>query len=228
MNYEGVKQSEKVILMKVTSRGRPETLKQTVIKYKTLASNPHKMLWVFTFDADDKSITNRYLAELHTLIPTAIFDFIPPSNKITAINSSVPIKGWDILLNISDDQLPIQNKYDDVIRNAMPDHLDSSLWFSDGHQMRINTQEILGYKYYKRLNYIYNPLYKSFFCDNESTQVALNLNKIIKSHKCIIQHFHPGWNKNSHIKNDSLYLHNNKFWKEDELTFKKRQLNGFL
>ncbi len=200
--------------MKVTSRGRPEILRQTVAKYIELATSPHLMRWVFSFDDDDQSD--------YSGLQGLVF-FNKPSNKIQAINSNVPDDCWDILLNISDDQIPIMRGYDDVIRNSMPDDLDASLWFNDGWQMRINTQEIIGRNYYHRFGYIYNPVYKSFFCDNESTAQAIKLGKSIKDGKCIIKHFHPGWDKNSHIKRDELYNRNDKYWAEDEATYNRRK-----
>lgn len=221
MNYTGVKQSDFTLLMKVTSRGRPEICKNTIERHKNLANNPSKMLWILSVDDDDKKIYE-YLDIKGVVIMTN-----PPSNKITAINSNVPEKGWDILLNISDDQIPIIQGYDDIIRNTMPLDLDASLWFSDGWQPRINTQEIVGRKYYERFGYIYNPIYKSFYCDNESTIIAERLGKQIKSPKCIIKHFHPGWDKNSHIKMDELYRHNDQFFGSDGLIFKEREKNGF-
>jgi hypothetical protein len=221
MNYTGIKQSDKVLLMKVTSRGRPEICKNTIERYKYLAANPDKMLWILSVDDNDPKIYE------YCDIKGVILMTNPPSNKITAINSNVPETGWDILLNISDDQIPIVQGYDDIIRNTMPDDLDHSLWFNDGWQPRINTQEIIGYNYYKRFGYIYNPIYKSFYCDNESTIVAKKLGKLIQSPKCIIKHFHPGWDKNSHIKMDDLYRHNDQFFGSDGLIFKQREANGF-
>lgn len=238
MNYTGVKQSDLVILMKVTSRGRPNVLLNTVSEYVKKANNTIKMVWCFSFDDDDKTVSNLLISEIYKLVGRRVL--IAKGNsksKIEAINKDVDSvqewmgagdsNVWDILLNISDDQIPIVQGYDDIIRNTMPLDLDASLWFSDGWQPRINTQEIIGYNYYKRFGYIYNPIYKSFYCDNESTIVAKNLGKQIRSNKCIIKHFHPGWDKNSHIKMDDLYRHNDQFFGSDGLIFKQREANGF-
>jgi len=215
----------KTILMKVTSRERHQILQNTIFKYIELANDLDNMVWLFTCDEDDQDtvlMCNQLnLKNKHVIVGTS-------NNKIHAINRDVDlIQNWDILLNISDDQLPVVKGYDDMIRQNMPNDLDASLWFSDGWQPRINTQEILGRAYYDRLGYIYYPEYKSFFCDNESTEVAKRLNKLVISNKCIIKHFHPGWDANSHIKQDSLYARNNHNWQHDEGLFNYRESINF-
>lgn len=228
MNFEGLKHhSDKVILMKVTSRERPRTLESTIKKYIELAADIDKMVWLFSCDRDDYYTIE--MCRSFDLKNKLICGDNLSSDKINAINRDVNyIDKWDILLNISDDQIPIVKGYDEIIRKTMPNDLDASLWFSDGWQPRINTQEIVGRKYYERFNYIYNPLYKSFFCDNESTEVAVKLGKSIKSNHCIIKHFHPGWDKSSHIKRDALYNKNDKYWKHDEDMFNFRKEQGFI
>jgi hypothetical protein len=217
--------TDKTILMKVTSRDRHEVLMQTVNTYLKLSLNPDKMIWLFSLDTDD---LNTIDAVKGLKIENKRIFIGDSENKIHAINRDVEfVDGWDILLNISDDQLPVVNGYDDIIRKTMPNDLDASLWFSDGWQPRINTQEIVGREYYNRFGYVYNPLYKSFFCDNESTEIAEILGKSIKVNKCIIKHFHPGWDSNSHIKRDALYVKNDAHWQHDEELFKHRQSINF-
>jgi hypothetical protein len=215
----------KVILMKVTSRERPHSLIQCVNRYIELANNTNDMVWLFSFDTDDQLTT----PIINQLPKNSEIVFGHSENKIHAINRDVNNFGsnWDILLNISDDQLPVVKGYDETIRNFMPDHLDVSLWFNDGWQTRINTQEILGRKYYERFNYIYNPEYKSFFCDNESTLIAEKLGKLIKTNQHIIKHFHPGWDKTQKQRQDNLYTKNDKYWNEDQETFNKRKSINF-
>jgi hypothetical protein len=73
----------------------------------------------------------------------------------------------------------------------------------------------------------YNPEYKSFFCDNESTEIGKQLGKLIYNKTCLIKHFHPGWDSNSHIKKDALYAKNDAYWQHDEDLFKHRQSINF-
>ena len=214
------------ILMKVTSRERPYKLRQCVEEYRKFAENTELMSWVFTFDEDDYQVNEKHYFEVWSSVglPVSV-NLHERTNKITAINSDVPETDWDILLNISDDQLPIERGYDNRIREAMPDHLNASLWFFDGWQRRINTQEIVGYNFYKRFGNIYPPYYKSFFCDNETTDRAGK--DLIRINKCIIKHFHPGWDASLRGVTDDLYKANDKYWDEDKQTYFKRKAQNF-
>lgn len=216
----------KVILMKLTSRERPDILIKTVSEYIRLANNTKDMVWLFSLDEEDLLCSNdEFLIKL--------FESLEPDNitrcyckrslsKVDAINRDVNyfLPEWDILLNISDDQRPIVKGYDDIIRDTMPEHLDASLWFSDGSP-RINTQEIIGKAYYDRFGYIYHPDFKSFYCDNLATDLALFQGKCIKSSKQITDHLHPAWKKTNSIPMDDLYRRNQKYWDEDKATYER-------
>jgi hypothetical protein len=221
---------EKTILMKVTSRERPQQLIDCVKKYIELAENPHKMVWLFTFDKDDNTaIDVMKETQAHIYISNYVGYLEQSSDKINAINRDInifPLK-WDILLNISDDQFPIVKGYDNLIRSSMPDDLDASLWFYDGHQRKINTQEIIGSKYYQRFNYIYYPEYRSFFCDNEAKEVADKLGKLRRFKECIIEHQHPGWSQKYASRRDDLYKRNDQHWKHDEDLYNYRKSINF-
>lgn len=222
----------KKILMKFTSRDRFPTLMKCVVEYYRLANNPKDMFWLFTFDDDDTTLNLEELHQMMKYLNVGYEVFCGVSySKIHAINRDVykiHNNNWDILLNISDDQLPIVQGYDDFIRDAMPDSLDYSLWFNDGHQSEIITQEILGRKYYDNQGYIYYPAYKSFFCDNESTQVAEKHGKLIKFQSCIVKHFHPHWGLNEHIQQDELYKKNDAHWEHDKELHFKRKADGIF
>lgn len=229
MQFLGVKQSEFKILCKVTSRSRPDQLLNVVGEYLKRAANPVRLCWLFSFDEDDLTANEELFRRIGGIVQTdrLVISKLPSDGKISAINRDVndyPFE-WDILLNISDDQIPEVNGYDNIIRNAMPEDLDASLWFFDGAQPRINTQEIQGRAYYDRLKYIYYPGYKSFYCDNEATEVAQRLGKLIKSGECLIRHHHPAIIKS--VRNDALYDRNQKFWDHDKALFHSRKVNQF-
>jgi hypothetical protein len=226
----------KVILMKFTSRERYDILKRCVSEYYKLANNRKDMYWLFTVDFDDPTFNSEDFSFF--LFELGVYKYSISRghsvSKIDAINRGLELvtdlfPSWDILLNISDDQFPIEQGYDDIIRNQMPDDLDASLWFFDSHQTRINTMEILGRKYYDLQGHIYQPEYKSFFCDNEATAVAKHLGKLIFNETCIIKHLHPDWNEKSiHPTTDGLYQRNSKFWEHDEELFNKREACNFF
>jgi len=225
--------SDKIILMKVTSRERPEQLMRCIEEYHKLADNPRQMVWLFSFDIDDEKMQARKEEITSLMFKLRLVANIVWANsvsKIDAINRdflTYKDNNWHILLNISDDQLPVVQGYDDIIREAMPDNLDASLWFSDSHQNDIITQEILGKWYAVKQGYIYYPAYKSFFCDNESTDVATLKGKLLKFDQCIVKHFHPVWGANNHIKEDELYKRNDTHWQHDMSIYNHRKANNF-
>jgi hypothetical protein len=143
------------------------------------------------------------------------------ANKIDAINRDMELAGaWDVLLLASDDMIPEAQGYDDIIREKMkatyPD-LDGVLWFNDGYAgEKLNTLVCMGSQYYKRDGYIYNPAYKSFFCDNEFMETATARKRQTYFPECIVRHQHPA---NTGGSDDDLYKHNNKYWNEDEKTY---------
>ncbi len=212
--------------MKVTSRGRPTELIKAIKSYVDLAADTQNMVWLFSFDEDDKDYYKKeFVEQIGHIVPgSPSIIFGTSTDKINAINRDVNefYRHWDVLLNISDDQLPIVKGYDEYIRRAFYIHgLDKSLWFHDGHQYDISTQEIVGRTYYERDRFIYDPRFKSFFCDNWSNYVARARGCQIRNPKCIIKHLHPAWEKSTHMTNDFLYQRNNKFWDQDRAMFHK-------
>lgn len=219
----------KQILCKVTSRSRPSELLYCIENHLNLASDPTALTWLFTFDTNDDKYNSVAFCDsiAHIINGDVHFVFGDSVSKIDAINRDVnEFEGhWDILLNVSDDQIPIIKGWDSIIRDSMPNNLDASLWFSDGWQHRINTQEVIGRTYYQRDKYIYHPGFKSFFCDNLSTMVAQKRGCLLKKDQCIIKHFHPGWSKESHMKLDEVYNKCTKDWSHDEGLFNQLKDN---
>jgi hypothetical protein len=218
------------LLMKVTSRKRPSELLICIDKAIQLSDNPEQLKWLFSFDVDDTLMnTKEFISEIRKRIytPTICVDY--STDKINAINRDVNEHrvDWDILVNLSDDQLAERKGWDSIIKNAMPEHLDASLWFNDGWQDRINTMEIVGRNYYNRFNYIYYPEYKSFYCDNEATEIAIQLNKCVKSSECLFRHYHYACTSNSHMKKDETYIKAEANWTHDQTLYKQRKLINY-
>lgn len=202
------------ILLKVTSRSRPEQLLRCVEAAISLAKRKDLINIVYTFDDDD---VDQPITKLSALHPFSQFYFGKKSTKIEAINRNVPEEGWDILVNLSDDQICRRQDWDEIIRAAMPEDLDGSLWYFDGGQMRINTMEIIGYNYYKRDGYIYHPGFKSFFCDNLATDVAKKRNKLFVFNNNLFFHEHPAIVKGKAW--DALYKESVPNWDHDKMLY---------
>lgn len=205
------------ILLKVTSRQRHNQLINCIKTAIDLTERKDLISIVYTFDEDDKSEElNKSLLEIH---PDSQFFYGTKQTKIEAINRDVPESGWDILVNLSDDQICRRQGWDEIIRKSMPEDLDGSLWYFDGAQMRINTMEILGFNYYKRDGYIYHPGFKSFFCDNLSTDVARKRNKLFVFQNNLFFHEHPAVIKGKAW--DSLYKESVPNWDYDKMLYEK-------
>jgi len=149
-------------------------------------------------------------------------------SKVEAINADMKDENFDVLFLISDDMIPIQPGFDIVITENMqryfPD-LDGALHFNDGFQggQKRITLSIMGKKLYDRFGYIYHPVYKSFFCDTEFTDVVYKMKKVVYIPTVIVKHkWHGGPNSD-----DALYRHNSKLGKNDRKMYDKRRKEGF-
>lgn len=203
------------------TRGRPQKSVETLKKYIQFASNLSKLKVIVSVDEDDQTVKIDSYTSIHPCI-TVISG--PPKGKIGAINRDVPDPStWDILLLASDDMIPVVKGYDERIRTEMNTHFpdtDGVLFFNDGYQKyKLNTLVICGSAYYKRFGYIYNPEYKSFFCDNEFMDEANLLGRQTYIHDTIIKHEHPA--NTISVKYDTLYSKNQSDWENDQQIYSK-------
>jgi hypothetical protein len=185
------------ILVKFPTRDRKEKFFEVLQKYYDFALDKKNIVFLITLDTDDTSMNCDEVKERLNKFENLNFVFGTSKNKIDAVNRDITDGDWDIILLASDDMIPNQLGYDDIIRNRMKENFadtDGVLWFNDGFQgNKLNTLCILGKKYYKRFGYIYCPEYKSTWCDNEFMDVANILKKQKYFDNVIIKHEHPDW-----------------------------------
>lgn len=212
------------LLIKYPTRGRFKKSLETLKKYIEYANNMDNIRIIVSLDSDDiENIVNKqeYL-NLHKNIEIKIGT---PEGKISAINRDINYEDFDILLLASDDMIPVKKDYDIIIKNYMNKYfsdLDGVLFFNDGYTgPKLNTLVICGKQYYKRYNYIYNPIYKSFYCDQEFTDEAFKLKKQKYINEIIIKHEHP--NNLGKKVNDNVYIKNNLYWESDKLTYESKK-----
>jgi hypothetical protein len=221
------------LLIKFPTRERKEKFFSVLDNYINLASNIKKLGFIITLDLDDITMNNDQVKEkFESYKKNGIklaYHYENNKTKIQAVNANINyILGWDILLLASDDMIPIEKGYDEIIRKDMTKNFpdtDGVLWYNDGGQNRINTLCILGKRYFDRFGYIYHPEYNSLWCDNEFTEVSLSLNRVYKSDKVIIEHAHPVYNKSSY---DYLYIRNENYKDIDRLIYEKRKAKNYL
>ena len=217
------------ILLKCPTRSRPNKVLQTLSSYVRLANHTELLGIAVSCDTNDTSMKN--VSELENIIRRCAWSRIFYSDnhsKIEACNANMNEIDWkwDIVVLVSDDMIPQIRGYDDVIRNHMkakfPD-TNGILWFNDGCQEnKLNTLCIYGREFYNSQGYIYNPEYKSLFCDTELTDQCRNEYKFKCEYipYCIIRHEHPG---TGYGGMDSLYATNQRFWSQDMFTYIRRK-----
>lgn len=221
------------ILLKCPTRSRPGKVTETLKKYVNLASKKNLIGVALSCDEDDISMTRGSAQEevRKILAPVEwhrIF-FSPNKTKIEACNANMNEidYAWDIVVLVSDDMIPQISGWDEVIRNHMKAYFPDThgiLWFNDGCQGdKLNTLCVYGRKMYDFFGYIYEPSYKSLFCDTELTDRCRgDLAKYCRYVPyCAIRHEHPGTGFAQNM--DSLYARNQRFWSQDMYTYIQRK-----
>ncbi len=217
-------------LIKFPTRERPKQFFHALDKYYSLASGKNELHFMITCDANDSTMNNTEVKNRLDKYDNLTCIFGASKSKVDAINRDLDQCGdFDVLLLASDDMVPVEQGYDEVIavsfRQHFPD-LDGVTWFNDGFQkQRINTLCILGKKYFDRFGYIYHPSYTSLYCDNEFTEVANRLNKQVYIDRVIIKHEHYLWNRK--VQRDALYQRNDNFYAVDKRVFMQRKAQNF-
>jgi len=213
------------ILVKLPTRERFDKFRPLLLKYME-TSWTSNVRYLITLDVDDPD-KEKYV-EFCEKMPRVEYKIGYSRSKIDACNRDMSDSGqWDICVLASDDMVPIVNGWDEILIKEMTEHFpdtDGILYHSDGFQERTNTMCILGCKYYNRFNYIYNPVYKSFYCDNEFQAVGDRLGRQKYFKECLFKHEHPA---NTGAENDKLYNKNNKLYDLDKKVYTIRSRNQF-
>lgn len=218
------------ILLKFPTRGRPQQFLKTLIGWLENAADLSRISVLVSYDDDDPSMTSDIIAKAEALHPAVVCVRGISKTKIEACNRDLASYSgdWDVVLLISDDMWNRRHGWDTVIRDKMAQYFpdtDGALWFFDGSQTKINTLECVGQKRWERFGYLYHPKYASFFCDNEATAIGLRDKKLVFIQHPICTHEHPSWGQG--MKRDATYERNNRYWKQDQATFTRRQSEGF-
>ena len=215
------------LLIKFPTRVRARKFLKVLSTYVRLLDDKTTRI-VVSCDDDDVSMKEDFVIQVISQYDNVEVQFNNNSSKIEAINHNMENLDFDIVLLASDDMVPRIKGFDTIIKEKMlstyPD-TDGVLWFNDGYKGdTLNTLCILGKKYYERFGYIYNPEYKSVWCDNEFMDVSKLLNKVTYFDKVIIRHEHPDWGFGS---NDSIHMSNIKHESGDRITYERRKKENF-
>lgn len=214
------------ILVKFPSRERARTFDKVIRQYKAMQLTEDVMYFI-TLDSNDPDL-ERYIDICQEL--GLMYSLGESNGKIHACNrdmADVQLPAWDIVILASDDMLPQTHGWDKTIIDEMQQYYpdtDGVLYHWDGYT-KLNTMCIMGYSYYKRFNYIYNPAYLSLFCDNEFQEVSRALGKETYFEEVLFKHEH--WSNNPHVKPDALMRKNEKLYNIDKTTYFQRKKINF-
>lgn len=204
------------------SRNRPVKFFAALDNIRSMsASNNYEV--IAKLDIDDKLFTDRFKHRLEQY-PEVIVKWGKSKNKVHAVNRDLVGMTGQILLCHSDDMVFIRRGFDDFIREIY-EGFDGLLHLPDGYaNARVCTYSIMHVDYYNRFGYIYHPDYTSMWSDNEATIVAKILGKYKYVNEQLFQHEHPVL---GHIQMDKMYLDDKKYYRHDEIIYRKREMINF-
>jgi hypothetical protein len=223
------------LLVKFPTRQRQKRFFEVFASYMQLASNRHHIEWVISMDEDDLEMNNPEVKEtfdkLIAMGQDIKYFYGPNKTKIEAMNADMDKAStdWEVLYLAQDDMLPIVQDWDERMLNLVfggfPD-LDGCIWPPDGYgnSQTTSTVVLMGRQWYERFQYIYYPEYKSVYCDNEYTDVALSYDKIRKVPDRLVEHKWVGVNGRDELCDRNESTAN---YEHDRQLFVQRTLAGF-
>lgn len=216
------------ILFNLASRSRPEKFFETLDNItRNCASQDYLIL--AKLDSDDQSMFNdAVLNRICDNYPKVATMWGESKSKIDAINRDIndsDLPPWSILINMSDDMRWGTFGFDDIIRQHMPVNLDGFLHVPDDYAKdRVCTTSIIGWRYYQRDMYVYNPAYYSMWCDDEATDVAKARGCYIQVPGIQLDHLH--YTNMGKAPKDELYRRNDTYL-ADKRIYEERKARNF-
>lgn len=211
------------ILINFASRSRPDKFHACMKNLRQCFTDYQVALKV---DRNDPSL-REYLSKPY---PEILLYIGHSTSKVHAINRDIPTYDWDIIVNTSDDiiwrpgaGLLINQHYEQDIFLHFPEPYAESQALKRQRES-ISVCSIMDRIYFNRFGYIYNPLFKSLWADNEATEVAKKLGCYKFVDTVICDHLHPAAGK---ARKDDQYRYTESFGASDKRTFIKRQADNF-
>jgi len=217
------------ILFKLISRSRPERFFKTLDNLHSMIADKENFHIVCTLDTDDSTMNNEEVkARINTYAYTTAMWGISHS-KIHAFNRDMEdITGWDICVAVSDDMLFTVFGFDYLIRewfnHNAPDTDGLFHALDNDAKMAVPVLYIAGRKYFERDLFIYNPIYWSVFCDNESADIAKIRGKYFYTGIQILNHLNPAY---GHLPRDEQFDRQQNMWAHDEKIYYRRKATNF-
>jgi|688.fasta_scaffold03590_16 hypothetical protein len=215
------------LLIKIPTLGRESKLLRTLESFQTNAYSIEDIAFCISGNTNDTTINNKSTINKILSFPNVHIFFDNHQTKIEAYNADINRFDFDIVVAASDDMIVTEKHYDRIIAQSMNKYftdLDGVLWFDTGDNEKTDTLSIVGKKYYERFNYIYHTSYQGYFCDDEFTQIAYKLGKIIRINKQIIRHDIA---QHLDMSDDNTYLKSLVFGASDKAMYKIRKKMQF-
>jgi len=220
-----------LILVKYTTRGRPERFFDGMYSIYNNCARPEHLRVLITCDTDDLTMNNPDVIKRISEYQNAHVIFGTSTGKINAINRDLDImpgdfKDFDILANFSDDQRFNLYGWDVCIR-ADFSQLDLSYYVAyldQDTKGALSTLFIAGKDWINMFGWIYDPQFLSLFCDNLAEDCAKHLGKYHYTGYTIYQHLLPCY---GHLPEDEMWRTQQDLgWSVDMITYHKIQSNG--
>lgn len=217
------------LLIKFPTRGRRDQFFSTFDKFHQLSTSG-RVIYLVNIDEDDSVMNTDEVKSLIKSYPNTTLTVGRSLNKVDALNRDLDSfsENWDVIVLAADDTVPAVLGYDQIILDEMeanyPD-TDGVLHFNDGFWgRRLNTQCILGKRYYERFGHVYHPSYSYVYCDNDFMDLANLLGKQSYFDRVIIKHEHPDLYGG---KTDVVHQKNSEYDSIDKSIFEDRKLRLF-
>lgn len=208
------------ILIRMPTRGRPAQALAALAAYREMAGIPVAIEVVA--DANDEAMLAADVVERLVSLGCTL-TIGNHRNKVEAVNGG-KVSDWDILVVASDDMVPVKHGYANRIVEAMDarfPHLDGAIFFDDGYaHADCCTLPIFGRRLYEQFGYVYEPSYKSLWCDKEQTELLRAMGRLVFVGEKIIEHRHPSTGS---TPNDSLYEKNTEAASGDHENYERRK-----
>lgn len=227
-----------VILIQFPTYGRSEKFLAVFREYLKKSSGNHYLIFNINCDVEDESMNNDYIKlriqyYTHNYENVQYFvNYDQDTNKISAINSHIDNKAFDVVICASDDMVPVVKNWDDIIVDNMIKYfpeLDGCLHFNDGNvRDSLITFSIMGKALYDHFGYIYHPDYKALYCDNEFTDCVRSMNKVAYIDQVIVTHQH--WSVEGSINHNQIDMAVKKtlhYSGRDATVYRIRKIKGF-
>lgn len=220
------------LLIQFPTRERPGKFLSVARKYIAFLSDKENWIMNVSCDINDLTMNNpKMIDKVYDLAPEGkiALNFNDNGNKHIACNSDIASFDFDICILASDDMIPKELGYDDIIRHYFGLYFkdfDGVVHFNDGHQgEKLNTCPIVGRKYFERFGYIYHESYIGLWADREFDEISRKLGKWQYINELLIRHEH--YSIKEGVVRDELYLKNDSFELQDRRNFQTRQARNF-